>query len=352
MDGGSCGGGGRARLRRPLSAMSRRYRYTLLNDSAPDPFLAATTWHVEGPLDLRALRLACDPLIGEHDFSSFCGARSRRRASRPRRWSAGSSRRGGTRSASPTGGCCASRSRPTPSAADGAAPSPARWSRWVWGSARPARLIGTLRAHDRATAGQLRPPTACASGKSAIERGRGPQPHPELMADRAATVAARSAMNGGGAGPERVQLPRGRSGRILTRLPCKAPVPARQAKEAVMRTYSPKASEITRAWHVIDADGLVLGRLCTEIGPPAAGQAQAHLRPPPRHRRPRDRRQRRQGGADLRQGRPQARLPPLRLPGRAQAARPTPSCWPASPRRPSAARCGACSPRARSAARC
>jgi len=29
-------------------------------------------------------------------------------------------------------------------------------------------------------------------------------------------------------------------------------------------TYSPKASEITRAWHVIDAEGLVLGRLCTE----------------------------------------------------------------------------------------
>jgi large subunit ribosomal protein L13 len=32
-----------------------------------------------------------------------------------------------------------------------------------------------------------------------------------------------------------------------------------------MRTYSPKASEITRAWHVIDADGMVLGRLCTEV---------------------------------------------------------------------------------------
>ena len=32
----------------------------------------------------------------------------------------------------------------------------------------------------------------------------------------------------------------------------------------MMRTYTPKASEITRAWHVIDADGLVLGRLCTE----------------------------------------------------------------------------------------
>ena len=32
-----------------------------------------------------------------------------------------------------------------------------------------------------------------------------------------------------------------------------------------MRTYSPKVSEITKAWHVIDADGLVLGRLCTEV---------------------------------------------------------------------------------------
>jgi large subunit ribosomal protein L13 len=32
-----------------------------------------------------------------------------------------------------------------------------------------------------------------------------------------------------------------------------------------MRTYSPKASEVTRAWHVIDAEGMVLGRLCTEV---------------------------------------------------------------------------------------
>ena len=32
-----------------------------------------------------------------------------------------------------------------------------------------------------------------------------------------------------------------------------------------MPTYTPKASEITRAWHVIDADGMVLGRLCTEV---------------------------------------------------------------------------------------
>jgi len=53
-------------------AVARRYRYTVLNRPAPDPFLARTTWHVPAPLDLSALRLACDPLIGEHDFSSFC----------------------------------------------------------------------------------------------------------------------------------------------------------------------------------------------------------------------------------------------------------------------------------------
>ncbi len=32
-----------------------------------------------------------------------------------------------------------------------------------------------------------------------------------------------------------------------------------------MRTFSPKASDITRQWHVIDADGAILGRLATEI---------------------------------------------------------------------------------------
>ncbi len=32
-----------------------------------------------------------------------------------------------------------------------------------------------------------------------------------------------------------------------------------------MSTYTPKASEIERAWHVIDAEGMVLGRLATEV---------------------------------------------------------------------------------------
>jgi tRNA pseudouridine38-40 synthase len=55
-----------------FSATSRRYRYTILNSAAPSPFLARTAWWIDAPLDLKTMRLACDPLIGEHDFSSFC----------------------------------------------------------------------------------------------------------------------------------------------------------------------------------------------------------------------------------------------------------------------------------------
>lgn len=32
-----------------------------------------------------------------------------------------------------------------------------------------------------------------------------------------------------------------------------------------MKTYSPKASEIQREWHVVDAEGVILGRLATEV---------------------------------------------------------------------------------------
>jgi len=32
-----------------------------------------------------------------------------------------------------------------------------------------------------------------------------------------------------------------------------------------VRTYNPKAADIQRAWHVVDAEGLVLGRLASEV---------------------------------------------------------------------------------------
>jgi tRNA pseudouridine38-40 synthase len=54
------------------SATSRTYRYRVLSSAVPDPFLATTAWWVDRPLDRAALAAACPPLLGEHDFSSFC----------------------------------------------------------------------------------------------------------------------------------------------------------------------------------------------------------------------------------------------------------------------------------------
>lgn len=53
-------------------ALSRCYRYQVLNAPLPDPFLAGVAWQVPEPLDLRAMQAATDPLLGEHDFSVFC----------------------------------------------------------------------------------------------------------------------------------------------------------------------------------------------------------------------------------------------------------------------------------------
>lgn len=55
-----------------FSARWRQYRYVIVNDPVPDPFIAGTSWQVPEPLDLALMRLGCDPLIGEHDFSAFC----------------------------------------------------------------------------------------------------------------------------------------------------------------------------------------------------------------------------------------------------------------------------------------
>jgi tRNA pseudouridine38-40 synthase len=55
-----------------FSATSRNYRYHVWNDPAPNPLLAATSWHVPHRLDLDAMRAALPALEGEHDFASFC----------------------------------------------------------------------------------------------------------------------------------------------------------------------------------------------------------------------------------------------------------------------------------------
>ena len=55
-----------------FSALWRHYRYTVYSGAVANPFLTSTAWHVRQPLSLPAMQLGCDPLIGEHDFSSFC----------------------------------------------------------------------------------------------------------------------------------------------------------------------------------------------------------------------------------------------------------------------------------------
>ncbi|HLI14944.1 MAG TPA: tRNA pseudouridine(38-40) synthase TruA [Acidimicrobiales bacterium] len=67
----------RAELARPgfdarRSALSRRYRYLVDARPRPDPLRRRDTWQVGAALDLAAMRLGADPLIGEHDFSAFC----------------------------------------------------------------------------------------------------------------------------------------------------------------------------------------------------------------------------------------------------------------------------------------
>jgi large subunit ribosomal protein L13 len=46
-----------------------------------------------------------------------------------------------------------------------------------------------------------------------------------------------------------------------------------------VRTFSPKPSDIQRAWHVVDADGLVLGRMATEVARLLRGKHKAIFAP-------------------------------------------------------------------------
>lgn len=55
-----------------FSATGRRYVYRILAREAPDPFLAATSLHVDTPLDGEAMNEGVVLLAGEHDFGAFC----------------------------------------------------------------------------------------------------------------------------------------------------------------------------------------------------------------------------------------------------------------------------------------
>ena len=131
------------------AARWRRYRYTIVNRPVPDPFRDRFTWWIPEPLDLRALWLAADPFVGEHDFASFC-----------RKGPEGSTMRTVFESSWVDEG-------------DGVLRYEIRASAFCWqmvrsivgtlvevgaGRRRPGEMLGIMTARDRARAGQLAPP--------------------------------------------------------------------------------------------------------------------------------------------------------------------------------------------------
>ena len=54
-------------------AISRSYRYTILNSPVPSPLLRRTTLMVAGPLNMRKMQKAAGMLVGRHDFARFSG---------------------------------------------------------------------------------------------------------------------------------------------------------------------------------------------------------------------------------------------------------------------------------------
>jgi len=46
-----------------------------------------------------------------------------------------------------------------------------------------------------------------------------------------------------------------------------------------VRTFSPRPTDIEKAWHVVDAEGLILGRLATEVASVLRGKRKAIFAP-------------------------------------------------------------------------
>ena len=55
-------------------ARSKAYRYTLLLDPSPSPFVRRVVWAMPPRLDLAAMQQAAAVLVGEHDFAAFQSA--------------------------------------------------------------------------------------------------------------------------------------------------------------------------------------------------------------------------------------------------------------------------------------
>ena len=150
------------------SAQWRQYRYTILNRPVPDPFRDRSPGGFPSRSISAALRLAADPFVGSHDFTSFC--------------------RKGPPGSSTVRNVIHSR---WIDEGDGVLRYEIHANAFCWqmvrsivgtlvevgsGKRKPGDMMAILRAGDRDTAGQLAPPTAdCACGRSAIDGQAGPR---------------------------------------------------------------------------------------------------------------------------------------------------------------------------------
>jgi len=55
-----------------FSATGRAYRYQIRNADVHDPFTASTVWTVTESLDVAVMNDSVEPLVGIHDFATFC----------------------------------------------------------------------------------------------------------------------------------------------------------------------------------------------------------------------------------------------------------------------------------------
>jgi|TARA_B100000953_G_scaffold287742_1_gene270229 large subunit ribosomal protein L13 len=75
-------------------------------------------------------------------------------------------------------------------------------------------------------------------------------------------------------------LPSGRTALVaLGHLFTERPPERRFRRGNSVSTYTPRASEIERVWHVVDAEGLILGRMATEVASILRGKHKATFTP-------------------------------------------------------------------------
>ncbi|MBN2897463.1 MAG: tRNA pseudouridine(38-40) synthase TruA [Clostridia bacterium] len=63
-----------------FSAKTKIYRYYIVNQAVHNPFVRKYALHIPEPLDIEAMQEAAAMVIGEHDFTTFTNAKSKKKS--------------------------------------------------------------------------------------------------------------------------------------------------------------------------------------------------------------------------------------------------------------------------------